>query len=92
MNYQSVCTNQYHPTVHLYLYPYLHLYVQCCVVPVIVAPLRKKETREVFLTWPPGARRRLIPEIPNLNDGKGYTGQAMREIKAKWRPASNRIV
>ena len=52
MKYRSVCTNQYHPTVHLYLYLYLHLYVQCYVVVVTVALLRKKEVKGVFLTPP----------------------------------------
>ena len=43
-----VCTNQHHTTVHLYLY----LYVQCNAVAVTVAPLTKKEGKEVFCTPP----------------------------------------
>ena len=50
LKHRSVGTYQYRTTVHLYLYLYLYLYVRCNVVALTVAPLRKKEVKEVFLT------------------------------------------
>ena len=52
MKDRFVCTYQYGTTVHLYPYLYVHLYVQCNAVDVTVAPLRKKEVKEVFHTPP----------------------------------------
>ena len=52
MKYRSFCTYRYCTTVQLYmyLYLYLYLYVQSNAATVTMAPLRKKEVKEVFLT------------------------------------------
>ena len=52
MKDKSVCTNQHHTTVHLYLYLYVHLYVRCNVVALTVAPLRRKDAKGIFLPSP----------------------------------------